>query len=125
MIEEASLFRDSRCRRSCHADQTPIVIRSEIFSRHGWRGPQHWGVPQGRDRLFTGRPRGRGLLHPERQGEGLRRFGATQGSGRRNAWNERFLWGGMSCRAGAAHSDGLDDDGLRHRAPGKKRLLSA
>ena len=25
----------------------------------------------------------------------------------------------MSCRAGEAHSDGLDDDGLRHRAPGK------
>ena len=25
----------------------------------------------------------------------------------------------MSCRAGAAHSDGRDDDGLRHRAPGK------
>jgi CRP/FNR family cyclic AMP-dependent transcriptional regulator len=29
------------------------------------------------------------------------------------------FFGERSCRAGAAHSDGRDDDGLRHRAPGK------
>ena len=41
MIKEGSLFRDSRCRRLCHADHTPIVIRSISFSRQGWRGPEH------------------------------------------------------------------------------------
>src|ERR1700730_1568220 len=45
----------------CHGTQTPAVVRSEIFSRHGWRGPQQ-RVPQGPDRLITGRPRGCGLL---------------------------------------------------------------
>ena len=29
----------------------------------------------------------------------------------------------MSCRAGAAHSDGRDDDRLRHRAPGKAAIV--
>ena len=33
--------------------------------------------------------------------------------------SERILRRGMSCRAGAAHSDGHDDDGLRHHAAGK------
>ena len=44
-----------------------------------------------KDEILTGRPRGCGLLHRERQGEGHRRFGARQGSRRRNARNERFL----------------------------------
>jgi transposase len=31
---------------SCHGDQTQSVIRSEIVSRQGRRGPEHWCVPQ-------------------------------------------------------------------------------
>jgi CRP/FNR family cyclic AMP-dependent transcriptional regulator len=40
----------------CHGEQKRAAVQSEIFSRRGWRGPQHWAVPQGRDHLFTGRP---------------------------------------------------------------------
>jgi hypothetical protein len=31
------------------------------------------------------------VFYIQRQGEGHRRFGARQGSSRRNAWNERFF----------------------------------
>jgi CRP/FNR family transcriptional regulator, cyclic AMP receptor protein len=40
----------------CHGEQKRAAVQSEIFSRRGLRGPQHWAVPQGRDHLFTGRP---------------------------------------------------------------------
>ena len=119
MMREGSLFRGARYRSSCCADQTPAVIQSEIFSRQPWRGPRHSCVSGGADRLLTGRPGGCGLLHPERQGEGHRRFGARQGSRRCNPWCERILRRRMFGRTDAADSNGRDDHGIRHRAAGK------
>ncbi len=61
----------------------------KLFSR--WLASLHWEVPQGR--RFAGRPRGGGLLHRERRGEGLGRFGERRGRKR------RFLRRRMSCPA--------------------------
>ena len=60
-----------------------------------------------------------GLLHPERQGQGHRRFRARQGSRRRNPGTGRILWRRLPDRPAAAHGDGYGNDGMRDHAGGE------
>jgi len=61
---------------------------------------------------------------PERQSEDHRRLGARQGSSCRNLGTETISSVRVcSAGQGAAHLDGRDHDGLRHRATGKSAIV--
>ena len=80
-------------RKAGHGDQTADrhLIRN-LFSLRLARAGAFMRTAGSRS-AFAGRPSGCGLLYPERQGEGHRRFGARQGSRRRNSGCERVLRG--------------------------------
>src|SRR5256886_16418442 len=57
-------------------EESYSLVRSQRISRQGGRGKNNIQISEGSNRFLTGRGRGRGFLHPARQGQAHRRFRA-------------------------------------------------
>src|SRR6266436_2032368 len=77
-------------------EESYSLVRSQRISRQGGRGKNNIQISEGSNRFLTGRGRGRGFLHPARQGQAHRRFRARQGSGSCNLGTRSLLWRRMS-----------------------------